>query len=293
MNSVTLGSVPLPTEQKRGSLIARYPIVSAILLTYLLTWAVLIPDALASQHLIAFRMPQWIGFLAGWGPAVAAMIVTAAAEGRQGVTALLKRFLIARVGWQWYLVALFGMAAMLLGGIGLSMLAGGATPVIPAARFPLVSVAIGFVLAIVLGAVFNTEEVLWRGFMTPRLQARHTALGAAMLIAIPESILHLPYFLNRDVAFYQNIGPIAFTLFTVVLTVLFAWLFNSTRGSLLIVTLAHASQNAWASLLSDNQPTPFYFTVALLAVAAVLVIVVFGARRLTRETPAPETGLQV
>lgn len=292
MSTFTLANPSHPlAETKRTNLIARHPILSAILLTYLLTWAILIPDALTSWNLLPFKLPPWVDFLAGWGPAVAAIIVTAIVEGRHGVSALLKRFLIARVGWQWYLLALFGMAVMLLGGIALTVVLTGVVPVIPAARFPILSVAIGFVLAIVLGALFNTEEVLWRGFVTPRLQVRHTALVAALLIAIPESIFHLPYFFNKSVAFYQNIGPIAFTLFTVALTILFAWLFNNTRGSLMLVTLAHASQNAWASLLSDNTPVPFYFTVGLLAVVAVAVVIIFGTAWLSRQTPAPETGL--
>ena len=40
---------------------------------------------------------------------------------------------------------------------------------------------------------------------------------------------------------------------------------------LLIVTLLHASQNAWSNLLSDNSPRPFYFTVLLIWVIALLL----------------------
>lgn len=274
----------------RQNIIVRHPIASALVLVFALAWAGLIPDVLASYKLLPFQMPLVLRLLTGLTPAIAAILVTGFVEGRAGIARLMRRFLIARVGVQWYVIALGGMAVMILLGIALYVLTGG-TVTIPVARYPLPSVALGFVLALALGFLFNTEEIFWRGFLLPRLQMKHTALVAALLIAVPESLFHLPYFFNKDVAFYQNIGILAFTAFTLALTILFSWLFNNTRGSLLLVTLAHASQNAWASMLSDNQPVPFYLTIALLVVAAVLVVVVFGASHLARTPVAPETAL--
>ena len=40
----------------------------------------------------------------------------------------------------------------------------------------------------VLGILFNTEEGDWRGFILPRLQAKHTALVASLLIAVPRNL---------------------------------------------------------------------------------------------------------
>lgn len=71
-------------------------------------------------------------------------------------------------------------------------------------------------------------------------------------------------------------------LFSFVMTIIYTWLFNSTRGSLLIVTLLHASQNTWANLLSDNQAAPFYLTVGLLAVVVVAMVTIYGAQNLSR-----------
>ena len=99
---------------------------------------------------------------------------------------------------------------------------------------------------------------------------------------MPEGFLHLPLFLQKDVAFFQNVGIPAFMLFSFALTVLYTWIFNNTRGSLLIVTLLHASQNAWANLLSDDQAAPFYWTVGLLVAVAIAVVAVFGSARLVR-----------
>lgn len=271
-------------------MVARHPIATVLVLAFALTWAGLLPDMLVSQKIVSFQTPLIVNLLTGLMPGLAAIIVAAIIEGKAGVVSLMRRFLIAGVGVQWYAIALGGLAVMILLGNGVYVLMGG-TVDIPALHYPLTSVALGFVLALGLGFIFNTEEILWRGFILPRLQMKYTAVIAALLIAIPEALFHLPYFFNKDVAFYQNIGPIAFTAFTFALTILFAWMFNNTRGSLLLVTLAHASQNAWSGLLSDNQPAPFFYTVGLLAVAAVIVVLVFGSARLSRKATGPETGL--
>ncbi len=290
MNSATSPNVLLAPNVRHTNLIARRPIASVLVIMFALTWLGLIPDALASQGLIPFHLPLLLQLPIGWAPAIATLIVVASMNGRQGIRKVLGRFLIVRVGIQWYVLALFGLAAVLLGGIGLYVLFGGAMPVIPLTGAPVSAILISFVLSMALGVLFNTEEVAWRGFILPRLQARHTALIASLLIAVPEALYHLPYFFNKDVAFYQNIGIVTFTLFTAIETILFTWIFNNTRGSLVIVTLLHASQNTWANLLSDNQLGPFYGNVILLAILMLIVLVVFGSRHLSRKPVAPATG---
>ena len=263
------------------NLIQRHPLIALFGLIYLFGWIILIPSALDSQGWLPFHLPGAFSTLAGWAPGLAAIIVTAATGGRAAVKELFRRFLIMRVSPVWYVVALFGMAGAMLAGVGLFTLSGG-TAVIPAASGPASSVAIVFVVTVLLGVVLNTEEIAWRGVALPRLQAAYGALGASLILAVPEGFLHLPLFLQKDVAFFQNVGIPAFMLFSFALTVLYTWIFNNTRGSLLIVTLLHASQNAWANLLSDDQAAPFYWTVGLLVAVAIAVVAVFGSARLVR-----------
>lgn len=183
-------------------------------------------------------------------------------------------FLIWRVGFPWYVVGIFLLAVLILGGIGLHVLFDGAAPVMPIAGASLLEILFAFTVTMLLGALINTEEIALRGFALPRLQARHGVLLACLYIAIPESLFHLPCFWNKDVSFYQTVGMFWFTAFNVALVFIYAYVFNTTEGSLIIVTLMHASQNAWANLLSDNTLRPFQFTVALawrIAMALILI----------------------
>jgi uncharacterized protein len=134
----------------------------------------------------------------------------------------------------------------------------------------LVSTFIGMMF---MGLLANTEEILWRGFAFPRLQSRYGWLLASLLLAIPEILLHLPYFFDPDSIFYRTVGIFWFSAFSFAGVILYTWVFNHTKGSLIIVTLLHASQNAWSGIFSDNSLRPFQFTVALMWVIALLLIV--------------------
>ena len=81
-------------------------------------------------------------------------------------------------------------------------------------------------------------------------------------------------------------------------SIVYAWLFNSTRGSLLIVMLAHAGHNVAARLvpLADSVQHGDPVVTGLYALAAVAVVVGAGTRWLSRvqeylePLPKPDIG---
>jgi membrane protease YdiL (CAAX protease family) len=268
----TVTSLISTNENVFKAFVKRNPLISMYVIMFTLAWAVMVPQALYSQGLISAPLPMWLELLTGWAPGIAAVVVASVASGRAGVRELLGRFRIWRVGVQWYLVSLFALAALILGGIGLHVVFGGALPVIPAAGASVVNIALSFVILIVAGVLINTEEIAWRGFSLPKLQAKYGVLAGCLLLAIPELVLHLPLFFVKENPFYPTVGLAAFSAFSVAMVFIYAFLFNKARGSLLIVTLMHASQNAWANLLSDNSASPFYYTVALAWMIALALI---------------------
>lgn len=244
--------------------IKRNPLISMYIIMFVAAWSVMIPQALYSQGILSTSLPEFLEILIGWAPAIAAIIVSAVIAGSAGVRELLQRFLIWRVGLRWYLVGAFLLAILILGGIGLHVFFGGTMPAIPVADAPLWQTALIFLVPVLLGFLFNTEEVAWRGFALPRLQIRYGALIAALFITIPEVLLHLPLFWTNENPFFQTVGVYWFSAFSAAAVVVYIYVFNMTKGSLLIVTLLHASQNTWANLLSDNSAQPFQFTVILI-----------------------------
>jgi len=268
----TITSVNSMNESGVKAFVKRNPLISMYVIMFTLAWAVMVPQSLYSQGIISKPLPMWLELLTGWAPGIAAVIVASIIAGRSGVGELLGRFRVWRVGVQWYLVAFFLLAALILGGIGLQVTFGGTLPVIPAAGASAVNIALSFVILIVAGVLINTEEIAWRGFALPRLQEKYGVLVACLLLAIPEVALHLPLFFVKENPFYQTVGLVAFSAFSVAMVFIYTFVFNMSKGSLLIVTCLHASQNAWANLLSDNTARPFQFTVALAWMLAIALI---------------------
>jgi uncharacterized protein len=259
----TVSSFMTTKESRFTAFVKRNQLLSMYVILFLLAWPDLILEALHSQGFVAWQTPMILSFLTGLAPGISAMLVSAIIAGRAGMRELLSRFLIWRVGIRLYLVGLFLLATLILGGVGLHVMFGGVLPVIPAASASALNIVLSFAILMVFGALINWEEIAWRGFALPRLQAKYGVLLGCILLAIPETLLHLPYFWNKSIDFYQTVGMFWFSAFSVAMVFIYAFVFNKTKGSLLIVTLMHASQNAWANLLSDNTARPFQFTVAL------------------------------
>ena len=78
------------------------------------------------------------------------------------------------------------------------------------------------------------EELGWRGFALPRLQERHSPLVASAILGVLVVIWHVPLVLLGMLPAYALFATFAFTI-------VFGWLFNNTKGSVLMTLIAHAA----------------------------------------------------
>lgn len=264
----------------------RHSLAAGLVLMFLLTW----PIDLANSGILPLAVPMPIVLVLGWGFIAASLIMTGLTLRRGAVIALLKRFMVWRVGWQWWLVAgLFFPAvyliAMLLN-IAVTNTPPDFSPVYAYRIFgPGASLPVLVVPFFLVDALTNGEEMGWRGYALPRLQARHSAIGASLVLGVIWGFWHLPKFLAP-----QSSGSFALLLAdTVAKSVLFTWLYNNTRGSLLLVTVFHATGNTAAVFLPvANLPGPqqsaYAVSIGLIALVAVAITLFAGPARLSRQT---------
>jgi membrane protease YdiL (CAAX protease family) len=128
----------------------------------------------------------------------------------------------------------------------------------------------------------NGEEMGWRGYVLPRLQARYNALAASLILGVIWGFWHLPRFLGTGLSAHRSLAW--FVVAHMALAILYTWVYNGTHGSLLLVTLLHASGNTAGMFL------PVAFAVAggvrqtiaivLIILAAVVIAVLAGPARL-------------
>ena len=85
------------------------------------------------------------------------------------------------------------------------------------------------------GVLFGgLEEVGWRGPLQPLLQARRSGLAAAVLVGVVGSVWHAPWFLLASTT-QAATSWVWFTIGGIALAVLFAWVWNRSRGNLLLL----------------------------------------------------------
>ncbi|MEA5116302.1 MAG: CPBP family glutamic-type intramembrane protease, partial [Propionicimonas sp.] len=91
------------------------------------------------------------------------------------------------------------------------------------------------------------EEPGWRGFALPRLQARLLPLVAALVLGVIQCFWHAPLFLTSewDTVRHEPSQFLAYLVLVVSMSVVMSWLFNGTRGSVLLAVLGHNGVN-WA-----------------------------------------------
>jgi uncharacterized protein len=243
------------------SAIKRYPLAAFFILAYAFAWGLT----------LLTRVSLVFGFLALFGPAAAAILVTAATDGSAGIQTLFGRLAIWRVGLRWYLVALGLPALLSLFVAGLSLALGLPTSV----RFNELSP-----VAITLFVLVVGEELGWRGYALPRLQARYGGLGASLILGLLWAGWHLPNQLIPGLEFY-GYGFGAFALYVVAMTMLFTWLANHTRGSVLLAWLFHGAINTLIFVNGTIDIVQRWWLSAAVYGAVALVVVLVAGPHLT------------
>src|SRR5215203_7371143 len=269
----------VPSRVHTQSLIRRHPLISFYVLTYAISWLLWAPLVIFSGSLpspLAFVL-RLLGSLI---PSTLGLVFIGLLRGRPGVRRVLLRLVHGRVGLRWYPAALaLTMLAPLA--VGVSILMGGDTPVVD---YTIFGVLFLFAFMIFPGSALG-EELGWRGFVLPRMQTRHSALKASLLIGILWGPWHLPLWLTGSEGHPISLY-VPFVIAVVASSVFYTWLYNNTGGSLLIVVLYHAASNlpitVLISPLGSQMALPFLIYVALTVVAAAIVVIVSGAENLSR-----------
>jgi membrane protease YdiL (CAAX protease family) len=124
------------------------------------------------------------------------------------------------------------------------------------------------------------EETGWRGYALPRLQKRYNRLTTNILLTLGWAVWHIPLFLYRPGYSGMGLGAIigwVFSLFAG--TILLTWLYNGSRGSILIAALFHAMIDvAFTSAAAGTVAVNIMG--AVVSCWAILVLLFLGEQRL-------------
>ena len=217
-------------------IVKRNDLLVFFILANLLSWTVGIPLALEAQGKGRAVVPYSMHYLYAFGPALAAIIVTGLVNGLEGIKELFSRVLKWRVNFIWWVVAcsplwLFGLIVIFQGlitGKWLDLNLLGQVNFLP--QLNIFAALVLWVLTFGMG-----EEIGWRGYALPRLQKNRSAMSATLILAICWAFWHWPMFF-----YILDSSILAGWLISLAAgTIVFTWLYNSSRGSVLMLILWH------------------------------------------------------
>jgi hypothetical protein len=229
-----------------SAFVKKYPTISFFVLSMIFGTAVSLTVATGLLPPVAAQLGAISSSLAA--------IILVVVEGRKGgLRELLGRFLIWRVGIQWWAFALLFTIIPSVAALYLFNLLGG-PPVDWSGLPPLYTVVPTFIILTVAAGI--GEEFGWRGFLLPRLQTRHNALISSLIVGVIWAIWHIPLFFIKGTGQYdiQSQGGLlpailGYSIFVIFSSIQFTWVFNNTKGSVLLAAVMHGATNAWGGYI--------------------------------------------
>lgn len=217
--------------------------------------------------------------LGGFGPAIAGVVILRREGNAAEIAELWDRLVQpGRIGRLWWPVILLLYPTVVLVAYLIGALVIPDAVALPTSS-ALLSQPVGTVLLtvlfiIVVGPV--SEEPGWRGYALDRLQARWTPLVASLALGVVWWAWHLPL-LTVPGSFLYGVAAsptfVAGYLGTVLLySVLFTWVYNRTRRSVLATVLMHFSINLTTGILAPPFEV-FAITTGLLSLVVGAVVV--------------------
>jgi len=209
---------------------------------------------------------------------LSALIVTGLTGGASGLQKLFNRMTQWRVNPRWWLFAATPLLFYLLTASVLWLIQGNPIDINALGEIdflpPLEMVALPvWILTFGIG-----EETGWRGFALPRLQKGRSALSATIILWLVWAFWHLPLFFY---SYPLSVLP-GFLIGLLAGSITFTWLFNSTRGSVLLVALWHGAFNFTTACVSCKTGVGAAAVSTAVMIWAVLIVLIFKPADLSR-----------
>jgi uncharacterized protein len=184
----------------------------------------------------AERIASVLGILLGLLPA--ALWVTWAAEGLDGVRSLGRHMLRWQIGARWWVLVLAGLPTVTL---TVALLLGDTLAPVAVGPF-LAGQSLGLLVNLLL--INMWEETAWAGVMQTRLEHSHGLVTAALLTAAPFALFHIPlHFIGDYTISSLTDALVSLLIVAIIFRVMLAVTFRGTGGSILAIAVLHTLFN--------------------------------------------------
>lgn len=266
-----------PTIQDQSrfkSIFRRHSLAIFFILTYAISWSlwgslfISAPNGYDVNGGASILLPALLG---GIGSSICGVIVTRIAFGKKGLVSLFLR-LKQMASPIWYMLAIFTAPLLVL--ITLALIGRGLESDIVS------KIGLGVTVGITAALI---EEFGWRGFALPALQQKYnSAIISSLTLGLIWGFWHIVPSYWGNGSQYGSLWLPSFLIFVMSLiayTVFITWIFNKTRGNMLIAISLHGSYTGSQFILFPLTVTAIenilltgIFMTLLWGVAALLIV---------------------
>jgi membrane protease YdiL (CAAX protease family) len=252
-------------------------------LAYLLSWVIWLPLYLPYFGIHVIKALPFNHALGGLGPMLASLALTFFYKGKEGLLQLM-RSLVQVKPFNLLVIVLIGPFLLLMLSLVLSSSVNSTSlsfhHIGISKEFPDFNIITFFIYNLIFFGF--GEETGWRGYALPRLQENMNAFWASTALTVGWALWHWPLFLYRPGYTSMDIyGIIGWILSLYTGSILLTWLYNSSRGSVLICAVFHSTIDiAFTSDVAD--PNVIGYLGMFVTLWGIAVIFIFKPRYLSR-----------
>ena len=265
------------------SYVKRYPVLTYLFLTFVITWTCWIivflmfepyrasPELTPTILLIILEILAKIG---ACGPGIAGIILTLTLYGKSGLRDFVNRIFRWKVNPFYYLFAFFIPIMIYMIPLSIELILGESFPN-TIAEYGLIGFIFHYLSRLLLGNY--EEEMGWRGFAQHHLQKTQSPIKMSLIIGLPHAIWHIPMFLIED----GSIDLLVFLIYTIrvlILTFLVTWLYSKTQ-SVLLTAILHVTVNESSLFLATNTIQGLFILMVIFAVVGIILILFLAENR--------------
>ena len=274
-------------------IIKKFPIISFFIMATMLGTAIIF---LVFQGVI----PARLALSSVLSASIAGIIMTAILDGKTGLKLLVKRALIWRVEIGYWLFAVLFLVPVILFGSLFNPLFNGDSVSFSDLKLSISILPMFIAFFIVAGL---GQELGWTGFLLPRLQGRFGALSSSVIRTLLVIIWHMPLLIFLRIQPYAIpdfpygewiiqkgflVTLLAMVMLSLPWSIFYTWIFNNTKGSLLLVAILHGSEIWLVYLIAGLGINPknldnYWGYGMVMVLSAIIIVIVVGSENLSRK----------
>lgn len=241
-----------------GSMSRRSGLILFFFLAYFISWMVWLPLYLPHFGIGTLPVLPYHHAIGAYGPLLSAIVVSGLLKKDLNHLSFPAHLFKWKAPVFWYIIALLSPFVLYCLAFSIASLIAGQHGSISdfgkSIEFPHMSFLSFFLYNLITFGI--GEEIGWRGFALPLFQERFSAFTSTIILSMVWAVWHLPLFLYRPGYTTMDVfGIMGWYLSLLTGAILLTWIYNKTKGSLLVVSIFHATIDIAFTSVKDSAIT--------------------------------------